>query len=1226
MAACSHFLSVVKRGVRALPEAWGVGPHQVDTAKAGILVFPRRIDSARMASIMSKPFVHLHLHTAYSLLDGACRIDDLIQRAIDLEMPAVAMTDHGVMYGTVEFYKKARARGINPVIGCEAYITTGSRHDREPSAQRAIRHLVLLAENNIGYRNLSYLISKAHLEGFYYKPRIDRELLAAHSQGLIGLSACLHGEVGEQLVEGDVDGAVRTVGAYSEIFGKNNFFIEVMDHGILEQRKANRHMNELSQRTGIPLVATNDVHYLKREHAEAHDIMLCMQTSTVRSDPKRMRYSTDQFYFRTREEMDALFTEFPGAVDITTEIASRCHVEIEFGKLHFPVYGVPEGMTQKTYLIQIGHEGLKDLYDIPDPATPRDNREREIMERFDKEIGVIEKTGFINYFLVVWDFIRFAHENHIPVGPGRGSGGGSIVAYALGIISIDPLRYNLIFERFLNPDRVSPPDFDIDFCQARREEVIRYVKQKYGSDHVAQIITFGSLGAKTIIRDVGRVLEISFNKCNDLSKMVPEDPKMTLKKALEDNPEFKKASLEDSDLQQILKYGEVLEGLYRNAGTHAAGVVIGEQPLINICPLGVDKDKQPVTQFAKEPVEEIGLLKMDFLGLKTLTVIQEAVDLIETFHGRKIDMKRLPIDDPKTYELLSRADTVGVFQLESGGMRDLIRRIGINNIEEVIAVIALYRPGPMEMLPDYIERKCGRAKLVYDHPLLEPVLRDTYGVMVYQEQVQKAANVLAGYSLGEADILRRAMGKKKKEEMDKQREKFVKGCKDVNNINADLAGRIFDNIAAFAGYGFNKAHSAGYAIVCYQTAYLKANYPAEFMCALISSEIGNFDKMPGFIREADQMGLKVLPPHVNHSRSRFTPEGNAIRYGLACIKNVGEAATQAIIREREKHGPFTSMLDFCARINTQDVNKKVTESLARCGALDMPGMHRAKIFNGIEFAFSRSASTRRDLQSGQGSLFDLLGPETAVATDAEDFPECAPWTENQLLAAERELLGIYTSGHPLSQYEPILRKYELCSIGNLATQEDKSLTRIGGLASSVEKKITKTKETMAVIRLEDLDGTIEVVVFPSVYTRYQSVIEQDATLLIGGRVAIKDGIPSLQALEVYPLADAPKAFAKSVSIHITSVQIADKLDAVKQIVRCYPGTIPLSFCLMLATGEKIMINVDTGFYITPLIGLIRDIEKELGENTVFVHANPQPLKNPETKRTFQKGARPAPNA
>ncbi len=1168
---------------------------------------------------MNDPFVHLHLHTAYSLLDGACRIDDLIALTAELNMPAVAMTDHGVMYGTVEFYKKAKEKGINPVIGCEAYITTGSRHDHTPGAQRLTHHLVLLAENNTGYRNLSYLISKAHLEGFYYKPRIDRELLAAHSQGLIGLSACLHGEVAEHLVEGDLDGAVNVAGAYREIFGRDNYFIEIMDHGIIEQRKANRHMNELSQRTGIPLVATNDVHYLQREHAAAHDIMLCLQTATTLSDPKRMRYSTDQFYFRTREEMARVFAEFPAAVDITGRIADRCHVELEFGKIHFPVFEVPAGMTQKTHLVSIGHAGIRDLYDIPDPEHPATPRERDIMARFNMEVGVIETTGFINYFLVVWDFIRFAHVNRIPVGPGRGSGGGSIVAYALGIISIDPLKYNLIFERFLNPDRVSPPDFDIDFCQARREEVIRYVKDKYGSDHVAQIITFGSLGAKTVIRDVGRVLEIPFSKCNDFAKMIPDDLKMTISKALEENPEFKKAAQEDEHLKAILKHAPVLEGLYRNPGTHAAGVVIGEQPLINICPLGIDKDKQPVTQFAKEPIEEIGLLKMDFLGLKTLTVIQEAIDLVKSGLNIDIDLKRLPYDDVKTYELLSRADTIGVFQLESGGMRDLIRRIGINNIEEIIAVIALYRPGPMNMLPDYIERKCGRSKIKNDHPLLEPVLRDTYGVMVYQEQVQKAANVLAGYSLGEADILRRAMGKKKTEVMNEQRAKFIKGCKTTNNIGPELAGRIFDNIAKFAGYGFNKAHSAGYAIVCYQTAYLKANYPAEFMCALISSEIGNFDKMPGFIREAEAMGLKVLPPHVNRSGTRFTPEGNAIRYGLACIKNVGEGATRAIIAEREMRGPFESLFDFCARTDTQEVNKKVIESLARCGALDLGGMHRAKIFNGIDFAITRSATTRRDLQSGQGSLFDLIDDACPAKTGMDDFPDCLPWCESELLSSERELLGIYMSGHPLSQHAGVLRKYELCSIADLPDLEDRALTRIGGLATAITRKTTKNREAMAIVRLEDLDGAVEVLVWPDTYRKYQEVIEQDAALLIGGRVSKKDELPSLVAIEIFPLGDAPVHFSTSVSIHLTTGHLQAKLSVIRNIIRTHPGPVPVSICLMFPSGEKVIIAADSEFAVRPVPELTMAIERELGENTVFIHINPDPLKHPEPQRFRRNG-------
>ncbi len=1180
-----------------------------------------------MRSVSQKPFIHLHVHSAYSLLDGACRVSDLIEAAVANEMPAIALTDHGVMYGMVDFYKAARARGVKPILGCETYITRGSRHDRKSEGgKQPIYHLLLLAETDAGYRNLSRLISLSHLEGFYYKPRIDMEILDRYHEGIIGLSACLHGEVATHLAEDDTVGAARVAMEYREVFGKDNFFIEVMDHGMPEQRRANRHMNALSRETGLPLVATNDIHYLKREHAAAHEVMLCLQTGTVMSDPKRMRYSTDQFFLKTRAEMDAIFREFPGAVDRPLEIAERCNVEIEFGRLHFPTYTVAEGMTQKRYLVDLGHEGLRRIYGIADPLHPRDAREREIVQRFDSEIAVIEKTGFINYFLVVWDFIRYARDRHIPVGPGRGSGGGSIVAYALGIISIDPLKYSLIFERFLNPERVSPPDFDIDFCQSRRGEVIDYVKGKYGADHVAQIITFGSLGAKTVVRDVGRVLEIPFNKCNELAKLIPEDPKMTLDKAMAENPEFQRMAESDEDLKRILEYGTVLEGLYRNPGTHAAGVVIGEKPLIEIVPLACDKEGQPVTQFAKEPVEEIGLLKMDFLGLKTLTVIQEAIDLVRDIHGVTIDFDRMDVDDAKTYELLSRADTVGVFQLESGGMRDLIRNIGVNNIEEVIAVIALYRPGPMEMLPDYVARKTGRAEIRYDHPKLEPVLKDTYGVMVYQEQVQKAANVLAGYSLGEADILRRAMSKKKAEAMDAQREKFVKGCKTASGIEARLAGAIFDNIAKFAGYGFNKAHSAGYAIVCYQTAYLKANYPAEFMCALISSEIGNFDKMPGFIREAQDMGLAVLPPDVNASGVRFRPTPEGIRYGLAGIKGVGEGAAAAIAAERKARGRFTGLVDFCARIDTQTVNKKALESLARAGAMDSLGQHRARLFNGIEFGMARAASNLRDRQSGQRNLFDLVaaGPAQASASD-DEAPDCPPWRETEMLAAERELLGIYMSGHPLTEYADMLRQYRLHTIAELATLDDRTRTRIGGIASTVVRKVTKKKENMAVVTLEDLDGSTEVVVFPEAYARCGDQLVQDAALLIGGEVSRRENQVSLQAMEVFRLDDAPRQFAQHASVHVTQAQVAGRLDAVRQILRLHPGSVPVFVCLTFPSGEKVYCDTDATFRVDPNRDFIAAIEHELGENTVYVKVSREPLKTPPKARKWERPAAAAPS-
>ena len=1142
---------------------------------------------------------------------------------VQKDMPCVAMTDHGVMYGTVEFYKAARKAGIKPIIGCEAYITTGSRFDRKV-AQRSSRshHLVLLATNEMGYYNLIRLVSAGHLEGFYYKPRIDREILAAHSGGLIALASCLQGEVTSHLAEGDMDGAVAVTGAYTDIFGKDNFFIEVQDHGIPAQRKVISLAPELARRTSCRIVATNDVHYLEKAHADAHEVLLCLQTQAVLSDPKRMRYASSEFYLKSRREMDALFPDNPEWLDVTLEIAERCNLELDFEKTHFPTYTLPKETNQRQYLRQRSLEGIRRLYDIEDPEHPRDEREREVLERFEHEFHVIEETGFVNYFLVVWDFMRFARESKIPVGPGRGSGGGSLIAYVLGITAIDPLHYDLIFERFLNPERVSPPDFDIDFCMERRGEVIEYVKEKYGTENVAQIITFGSLGAKTVIRDVGRVLEVPYSDCDRLSKMVPDDLKMTLKKALAQNPEFQAAYDNDEQCHRILDYGFVLEGLYRNPGTHAAGVVIGEKPLREIVPLCLDRDKvQPVTQYSKYPVEDIGLLKMDFLGLKTLTVLQEAVGLVKEDRGEDIDLERLPLDDGATYELLSRGDTIGVFQLESSGMRDLIRRISMNRIEDLIAMIALYRPGPMNMLPDYVDRKCGKTKVRYDHPLLEGILEETYGVMVYQEQVQRAANVLAGYSLGEADLLRRAMGKKIPEVMAEQRTKFVEGCATTNKIPKALAERIFDNMEKFAGYGFNKAHSTGYAIISYQTAYMKANYPAQFMSAVLSCEIGNFDKLPVFIVEAESMGLKILPPDVNGSSIRFKPEGEGIRFGLAGIKNVGAGAAEAVVKERENRGPFESLVDFCGRIDGSLVNKKVMESLVRSGAMDGCNMHRARLFGGIDFAMARAADAQHDRETGQGSLFDLMAEDQQSATMGS-LPDCLPWHESELLAGERELLGIYMSGHPLTQYAPLLERYQLTTVHGFEELEDKTLTRLGGIISSVTKRVTKAKkEMMAVLRVEDLDGAMEVLVFPECYQKYGVHTQEDTAVLICGEVSTKDDRHKLIAYELYPLADAPKVFAKRVGVHVPTAAPEGKLEAVREILRMHPGEVPVVICLQFPKGEKVFLETDTSFRVLPDEELLQELRHELGEKSVYVAVETSPCKHgrPESRRRRWKG-------
>ncbi|MGI6087061.1 MAG: DNA polymerase III subunit alpha [Kiritimatiellia bacterium] len=1151
-------------------------------------------------------FVHLHLHTSYSLLDGACRIDQLMDAVQAAGQTAVAITDHGVMYGVIEFYKEARGRGIKPVIGCEVYESPNSRLDRkQDGASSANYHLVLLAADETGYHNLMRLVTMAHLEGFYYKPRIDREILAQYSKGLIALSACLKGRVATDIIANGVDLAMRTAGEYSEIFGKDNFYLELQDHGIAEQRQANAGLLEIARRTGLPLVASNDVHYLKREHAEAHEVLLCIQTGTVLSDPKRMRYASNEFYLKTGAEMAKLFHEIPEALSNTVEIAQRCNVAFDFKSLHFPVFRPPKGLSQKDYLMQLCREGLRRRYGVANPDQPRDDRERQIVDRMNYEIGVIEETGFLGYFLVVWDFVRFARENLIPVGPGRGSGAGSLVSYILGITGIDPLRYNLVFERFLNPERISPPDFDIDFCQFRRGEVIEYVKEKYGRDNVAQIITFGSMGAKTVIRDVGRVLEVPLPDCDRLAKLVPEELEMTLEKAEQTSPEFAKAAQTDENARMILKHAKVLEGLYRNAGVHAAGVVISEKPLLDMLPLTLgkskdkDENKEIVTQYSKDHVEALGMLKADFLGLKTLTVIEETLALIRRGGGEEVDINTIPMDDQATYELLRRGDTVGVFQLESKGMRDLVRRIGLDRIEDLIAMIALYRPGPMNMLDDYVDRKTGKVKITYDDPLLEPILAETYGIMLYQEQVQQAAQKLAGYTLGQGDILRRAMGKKKPEEMEKQRQSFVEGCRKTCNMSPKKAERIFENIAKFAGYGFNKSHSAGYGVIAYQTAYLKANYPAAFMAALISGEIGNADKLPVYINEARAMGIEILPPDVNQSQVRFMPGEKTIRFGLAGVKNVGEGVSEAIVAEREKGGAYKNLVDFCLRLDPRMVNRRVMETLVRCGALDPLGGHRASLFAGIEPALLRAASTLKDRSMGQTSLFSML--DGGENEDENILPDCPPWPDSELLAAEKELLGVYMSGHPLTQYESLLKRYRLATIAELAEMENDTITRIGGLVAAVEKKITRNKDQMAVIRIEDAEGMLEAVAFPDTWSEFGAALEPGTVVMVCGEISRGEQSAKMKIYEAYPLDVVPRVFTERISLHLPAAALSDDiLERLRTLLRRYPGDTPTVFCLQFPKGEEVFLNTDSTYHVSVTAGLIADLESLLGPKSVFI--------------------------
>ncbi len=1161
-------------------------------------------------------FVHLHLHTKYSMLDGACRIDDVMEKALADGSPAVAITDHGVMYGMVDFYKTARDRGIKPILGCEMYVARGSRFDRNADGSQGGDHLVLLAADEAGYYNLIKLATAAQLEGFYYKPRIDREILQRHGKGLIGLSACLKGEVAQHIVAGDEAAARTAAGEYSEILGADNFFLEIQDHGIPEQKTVIDGMVRLAQQTGLPLVATNDVHYLEKEHAAAHDALLCLQTQTVLSNPKRMRYASPEFYMKTPAEMAALFGEIPEALRNTLRISERCNAEIRFGEPHFPVFQAPDGMDQKSYLTKLCREGVTRCYGIQDMDQPRNDQEREVADRLKYEMSVIETTGFINYFIVVWDFIRYARSRNIPVGPGRGSGAGSLMAYVLGITGIDPLRYGLIFERFLNPERVSPPDFDVDFCQSRRGEVIEYVKQKYGAENTAQIITFGTMGARLVIRDVGRVMEVPYKDCDRLSKMIPDDPKITLRDALKDSPELAETYRKDPVCRRIIDTSMVLEGLCRNQSTHAAGVVIGEKPLDEIIPLALDKHNDGVvTQYPMEPLGEIGLLKMDFLGLKTLTVIQAAVDLVAQRTGETKKPEAFPVDDPVTYELLNRGDTVGVFQLESTGMRELVRRVGIDRIEDLIAMIALYRPGPMNMLDEYVARKTGKKEVVYDHPLLEPILQETYGVMLYQEQVQKAANVLAGYSLGQGDILRRAMGKKKPEEMEKQREIFVQGCAKVNKIPAAKAEKIFDTLVKFAGYGFNKSHSAAYAIIAYWTAYLKAHAPAEFMAALLSSEMGNADKLPVFIQESREMQLEVLGPDVNESDVRFKPLEGAVRFGLAGIKGVGVGVAERIVQERRENGSYAGLLDFCTRLGGQVVNRKTLESLVRAGAFDNTGVHRARLFHGIDAALSRGSAAARDRRSGQGSLF---GDVNDVTTDAADeFPDVEPWSQSDLLRQEKELLGAYMSGHPLTQHADLLQRYRLSTIASLKDLPDRQITRICGIVSSLAVKVTRHKQTMAVMQIEDMDGSVEVVAFPEEFQRYRSAIAKDVPVLVCGEVSTRDGSPKVTVQELYPLQDAPRHFAERMGIHLTA-QTANTqtLGKIRALLEQYPGSTPVVLCVSLPTSEKIFIEADRSLKVTAAETLLADLKEVLGENGVYVA-----VKTQACKRTRRNGRR-----
>ncbi len=1123
------------------------------------------------------PFVHLHLHTQYSLLDGAIRIPDLMKRATAYGMPAVAMTDHGNLFGAVEFFKGAKKAGVKPIIGCEVYVAPGSMHEKKASSGKdAAFHFTLLAENETGYKNLVKLVTSAHLEGFYYKPRVDHELMSKHSEGLIALSGCLKSEMSQALIQGQPQKAEETAATYRDIFGVDKFFIELHDHGIEAQRLVTPDLIRIARDMKLGLVAANDVHFLDRAHHEAHDVMICIGTGSMVHDEKRLHY-VPELYFKDGNEMAALFSDHPEAIANTLRIAERCNLEFEFDKPKYPAYDAPEGITRSQYLRDLCFEGLRKRY------GERAESDEELLKRLEYELGIIEKTGFVSYFLIVWDFINYAKQRGIPVGPGRGSAAGSLIAYVLGITDLDPLRFGLIFERFLNPERVSPPDIDVDFCMTRRGEVIEYVRQKYGERAVSQIVTFGTLGAKSVVRDVGRVMGLSYSEGDRIAKMIPNELNISLAQAAEKNPELAQAIDSEPATKQLWDYAVVLEGLTRNTGIHAAGVVIGDRPLDEYIPLCRGKEDEVVTQFAMGPLTDLGMLKMDFLGLKTLTVIHDAMELIRQ-RDPDFDLDTITMEDQASFDLLNRGETVGVFQLEGGGITSCCKRFDVGNIDDIIAILALYRPGPMQFIPDYIERKKGLKKVEYAHPLLEQVCADTYGIMIYQEQVQRAANVLAGYSLGQADLLRRAMGKKDKEKMAKERVTFVEGCAKVNQIHEKQANAIFGFLEKFAEYGFNKSHSAAYGLISYQTAYLKAHYPIEFMCGLLSNDSDNTEKIATFIAECQRMKIEILPPDVNASSLKFAPDRTsklpAIRFGLAAIKNVGSGAMESAITERQASGAFSSMEDFCSRLDSRAVNRKIVESLVKCGAFDSFDSNRAAVFAQVDNAMASAAAVQRDRASGQVSLFDAFETTSTPAAREKNGPIIEPWSKMETLGFEKELLGFYVTGHPLDAYAGALESTRFSRVSDAMAVEDVKSMKLAGMIVSVEKKFTrKDGKPFAVIILEDFTGPIEMTAWEESYTKNVELLIAGNVVGASVRVSKRDESIRVNANSFELL--KPRATKRPVDLLLDHAKLRADLDlaTILEAISRYPGNRAVRLGFRMPTGPDVWLRASQEFEV-----------------------------------------------
>ncbi len=1149
---------------------------------------------------MPSQFVHLHLHTQFSLLDGANQIEPLVRQIKAFGQPAVAMTDHGNMFGAVEFYRKAKEAGVKPIIGCEAYMALGSRLAKKDSglAHNDYYHLILLARNRTGYQNLIKLVSKAYLEGFYYKPRMDKEILKEHHEGLIALSGCLSGEIPYLIGQRDMAGAMAVAGEFQEIFGKGNFYLEVQANGLEHQRVANAGLMEIHKKLGIPLAGTNDCHYLKKEDARPHELMLCLQTGKTLSDPARMKFDTDQLYVKSTEEIAPAFAEFPGAVSNTCRIADQCELELTLNKTHLPQYKVPEGYTRESYVEHLAVEGLKARLKERPSKIPTAVYEQRLRE----ELMVICSMGFAGYFLIVWDIIRFARSRGIPVGPGRGSAAGSLVAYALRITDLDPLVYSLLFERFLNPERVSLPDIDMDFCMDRRGEVINYVVDKYGSDHVAQIITFGTLGAKAAIRDVGRVLEIPYAECDKVAKLVPNQLNITLQQALAQAPKSRALVEPDQKIAELMTVAQSLEGLARHASTHAAGVVISEEPLTDHVPLYKGANDEIVTQYTMGDVEKIGLVKFDFLGLKTLTMIRRAVDLINRGRpGRPpLEIEEIPFDDPKTFQLLSSGKTTGLFQLESSGMRDLLTGLKPDRFEDIIAIIALYRPGPMDLIPDFIKRKQGKIPITYEVPELEPILKDTYGVIVYQEQVMAIANKVAGFSLGQADILRRAMGKKKPEEMEKLRAQFLDGAKQ-NKIPEKKAEKLYELIHKFAGYGFNKSHAAAYAVVCYHTAYLKAHYPTEFMAALMTSDMGNQDKIVGYFTECRDLGIKVLGPDVNVSQKDFAVADGAIRFGLAAIKNVGEGAVESVLAIRDEGGPFTSFFDFCRRVDLHKVNKRMLEGLIKAGAFDSTGAKRAQLMAVLDQAVEDGAAAQRERECGQTSIFGdpADGHGAAPSLAAPPLPAIPEWDQAQRLKFERELTGFYITAHPLARYEATISALSTATTATLNELPDGKEVKLCGIIASVKSMLTKKGDRMAYLTVEDLQGTVEVIVFPDLYKTAGELLAPERLVRIAGAIDRGDKGTKLRGSKIEPLADVQTQTIKRVRIRMMDgPHVCAQLPRLLEILKRHPGSTAVSMTFRTDEALEAETAPLPNLGVSASEHFVADVEEVLGKGAL----------------------------